>query len=71
MWDKDLVDSNELIGETKIYLNLHKMIDKGCKRRKSVKMKMQVIEFRGKSTDELWFDVYHPEIKDELDNPES
>jgi hypothetical protein len=55
-----LVDSNELIGEGTIPLNMHKMIDKACKRRKAVRMKMIVLKKKGKTTDELWFDVYHP-----------
>jgi hypothetical protein len=36
MWDKDLLDSNDLIGEAQISLNIHKLIDKACKRRKAV-----------------------------------
>lgn len=32
LWDKDLVGSDELIGETTFSLNTHKMIDKAVKR---------------------------------------
>ena len=28
LWDKDLVESNDLIGEGTLLLNTHKMIDK-------------------------------------------
>jgi hypothetical protein len=32
-------------------------------------MKKRVIERGGEITDKIWFDVYHPEEKDENDKP--
>jgi hypothetical protein len=76
LWDKDLIDSNDLIGETDVDLNTHRMIEKfkliyifrGVKRRKSVKMLLRIREKGGIVTERFWFDVFHPEVLDEEGN---
>jgi len=70
LFDRDILHANEIIGEAEVKLNLHKMLDKAYKRRKSVQMKRRVTGRSGIiETDKLWFDAYHPEVKDEDGNP--
>ncbi len=62
--DKDLVGSDELIGEAILDLNRHRMIAKGCKRSKGVEMRMRLPEQGGEVTNYLWLDVFHPKFTD-------
>lgn len=64
VWDKDIIGSNELIGEAEIDLNIHKMIDKAVKRNKAVQMFRRICEEGGQVTDKFWFDVYTSEAVD-------
>ena len=65
LWNKVITGSNDLIGEFAIDLNQHKMIDKACKRQKSIKMLMRIREKAGQITDKMWFDVFHPDFVDD------
>jgi Ca2+-dependent lipid-binding protein len=47
LWDKDVIGSNELIGETSLDLNTHRMIDKAVKRKKTVRMLQRIREQGG------------------------
>jgi hypothetical protein len=67
LWDRDLIGSNELIGEFIVDLNQHRMLSKAYVRRKEVEMKKK-IKGTGEETKRIWFDVYHPEILDEDGN---
>jgi hypothetical protein len=67
LWDRDLIASNDLIGETEIYLNEHKMLSKAVVRKKPVQMRKR-IKGSGLATNQMWFDVYHPEHVDEEGN---
>lgn len=87
LWDKDIITSDEMIGETDIDLNIHNMISKfiflliylykiknlfrACKRLKPVKMTRRVLERSGEITDRLWFDVFHPQALDSEGKPQS
>lgn len=67
LWDRDLIGSNELIGETEISLHQHRMLSKAYVRNKNVEMKKR-IKGTGEETKRIWFDVYHPEVVDEDGN---
>lgn len=67
LWDRDLIGSNELIGETEIDLHKHKMLSKAFVRRKPVQMRMK-IDGTGQETNQMWFDVTHPLAVDEDGN---
>ena len=65
IWDRDLIGFNNLIGEYRINLNqVHKIIQKAVKRRKTVKASMKVKEKNFAITDRFWFDVYNNKEKD-------
>jgi hypothetical protein len=64
LWDRDLIGSNELIGEAEIDLHQHRMLSKAYVRNKNVEMKKR-IKGTGEETKRIWFDVYHPEVVDE------
>jgi hypothetical protein len=65
IWDRDLIMPNDLIGETEINLNMHKMLKKAYKRRQPVEMRMK-IKGTGIDTNQLFFNVYHPEKIDDI-----
>lgn len=67
LWDRDLIGSNELIGEAEIDLHQHKMLSKAYVRNKNVEMKKKIVG-TGEETKLIWFDVYHPEVIDEDGN---
>jgi len=65
LWDRDLIASNDLIGEIEINLNDHRMLKKVVTRKKAVQMRKR-IKGSGIETNQLWYDVYHPsEVDDE------
>ena len=64
IWDRDLIMPNDLIGETEINLNMHKMLKKAYKRREPVEMRM-MIKGSGVDTNQVFFDVYHPQVIDD------
>jgi hypothetical protein len=64
LWDRDLIGANDLIGETDINLNDHKMLKKVVARQKPVQMKKR-IKGSGLETNQFWVDVFHPEAVDE------
>jgi hypothetical protein len=65
IWDRDLIMANDLIGETEIDLNLHKMLKKAYKRKEPVEMRMK-ISGSGIDTNQIFFDVFHPEVIDDF-----
>lgn len=64
IWDRDLIMPNDLIGETEINLNMHKMLKKAYKRREPVEMRMK-IKNSGIDTNQMYFDVFHPQVIDD------
>ncbi|EGR29640.1 hypothetical protein IMG5_151880 [Ichthyophthirius multifiliis] len=66
--DKDLVASNDIIGECAINLNQHKLIDKCVKRQKAVTMQMKELSKTGKIVDKQWYQVYNPLVRDKAKN---
>ena len=65
IWDRDLIGYNNLIGQTRVNLNqVHKIIQKAVKRRKTVKASMKVKEKNFSITDKFWYDVYNHKEKD-------
>lgn len=68
LWDRDLIAADDLIGEAEIDLNIHKMLKKAhARKNQSVTMRRR-IKGSGVETKKLWFDVFHPDAKDEYDN---
>lgn len=65
VWDRDLIMANDLIGESEIDLNLHKMLKKAYKRKEPVEMRMK-ISGSGVDTNQIYFDVFHPEVIDDF-----
>lgn len=65
VWDRDLIMANDLIGETEIDLNMHKMLKKAYKRKEPVEMRMK-ISGSGVDTNQIYFDVFHPEVIDDF-----
>ena len=68
LWDRDLISSDDLIGEAEIDLNTHKMLKKGHSRKNKVVPMRRRVKGTGLETKKLWFDVYHPDAVDEFDN---
>lgn len=67
LWDRDVIGSNNLIGEARINLNrIHRIIQKAVKRGKPVKASMRIREKNFVVTDRFWFDVYNHHEKDEF-----
>jgi len=66
LFDKDVLTSNAMIGETEIDLNTHRMLDKVYKRREAVGMKLKYTNAKKQEikTDRIWYDVFHPTKKD-------
>ena len=64
IWDRDLIMANDLIGEFEVDLNKHKMLKKAYKRKEPVEMRMK-ISGSGIDTNQIFFDVYHPEVIDD------
>lgn len=64
LWHRDLILANDLIGETEIDLNDHRMLKKVVARKKPVQMRKR-IKSNGEETNQFWIDVYHPEEVDE------
>lgn len=64
IWDRDLIMANDLIGESEIDLNMHKMLKKAYKRKEPVEMRMK-IRGSGIDTNQVFFDVFHPEVIDD------
>jgi len=67
LWDRDLIASDDLIGEIEINLNDHRMLKKVVARKKPVQMRKR-IKGSGLETNQLWYDVYHPAELDEDGN---
>ena len=65
IWDRDLIMPNDLIGEHEINLNMHNMLKKAYKRREPVEMRMK-IKGTGVDTNQLLFNVFHPEVVDDI-----
>jgi len=65
LFDKDVLTSNAMIGETEIDLNTHRMLDKVYKRREAVTMKLRYTNAKKQEikTDRIWYDVFHPNRK--------
>ena len=63
LYDRDLIGGDDLIGETEIDLNMHKMLKKVHYRKKPVDMRMRE-KGSGLETNMLWFEVFHPEVLD-------
>ena len=67
LWNRDLIASNDLIGECEVNLNDHRILKKVVARKKPVQMRKR-IKGSGIETNQMWFDVYHPEEVDEEGN---
>ncbi len=69
MWDKDITDADDLIGEIQLLLNdqSFRMLDKVYKRKKRVVMKKYDSKLK-KNLDRFWLCFTHPEEKDANDN---
>lgn len=64
MFDRAIVGTNTIIGETLIDLNTHGMIAKACKRRTTSPMMLRITNKGGEVTKQIWFDVYNPKFVD-------
>lgn len=67
LWDRDLIGSNELIGEAEVDLHQHRMLSKAFVRRKPVQMRKK-IKGTGEEVNQFWVEVYHPLATDEDGN---
>ena len=66
LWDRDIIKSNEMIGETSLTLNTHKMLKKAFFRNDKVTMKR--LNEKSQPTDRFWLTCFHP--KETLPNGE-
>ena len=67
IWDRNLINRDEMIGETEVSLNTHNMLKKSHFRRKAVQMRMRE-KGSGSETNMFWFDVFHPNVLDKNGN---
>jgi hypothetical protein len=74
LWDRDILESNDMIAEVTIDLNQHKMLDKVYARRKTCGIWKKIKNkdpLRAAQTDKIWYDAYHPSVTDAKGNLKS
>lgn len=68
LWNRDLIGTDTMIGYADLSLQEHRMLSKASKRKKPVQMRKK-IKHNGQETNQIWFEVTHPQHVDEMGNP--